>query len=641
MISKIKMMLILFLGCSPILMNSQSLIDSLENELKTAKGAHRAEALYMLSWEYRFSDKDKALLYGEEGLKLAKELKDSVSIGSAMNSIAEAYLNAGNFEEAEKITKEELPYARATPKKKNLLGALTRLGTINYRRGKFDDALVYQLEVMREVEKMDNPEFTGVASLNLGLTYMDLKRYDEAMQYYNISLEAFKKMNFAAGLGACYVNIAETLTNQKKYGEAEEAAFKGEEQLIKAGNKLHLAYIYTVLGKIYANTGQTQKRLMYNRKALALAHENQDDFMMAMNQEYLGSTLMEMGEMSSAKMYLDSALTIGKNIGEKSVVIETYGHLRDWHILQKQFDQARKYDELYSSAMDSVFNTKMAEKVADSETKYETEKKEAEISAQKLELLSQRVWIYGLFVGLLTVIILGYLFYNRYRLRKEAELNEAIIREQQLGLNAVIEAQEAERKRIAQELHDSIAQDMAAIRMGFSVLQHKMSKTAPAEAAQIDTLAQQLDQSCTEVRSISHTMMPPGLEQHGLVPSLELLVEKTLQHSGLNYSFDKAELPQQINEKTTLGLYRITQELLNNVIKHANATEVVIALQKLGDQLVLKVEDNGQGFDFEKARQKGNMGLLNIVSRVSTLGGTLRTDMAQPRGTVVTVAVPV
>ena len=166
MISKIKMMLILFLGCSPILMNSQSLIDSLENELKTAKGAHRAEALYMLSWEYRFSDKDKALLYGEEGLKLAKELKDSVSIGSAMNSIAEAYLNAGNFEEAEKITKEELPYARATPKKKNLLGALTRLGTINYRRGKFDDALVYQLEVMREVEKMDNPDLQFLRAKN-------------------------------------------------------------------------------------------------------------------------------------------------------------------------------------------------------------------------------------------------------------------------------------------------------------------------------------------------------------------------------------------------------------------------------------------------------------------------------------------
>ena len=238
-------------------------------------------------------------------------------------------------------------------------------------------------------------------------------------------------------------------------------------------------------------------------------------------------------------------------------------------------------------------------------------------------------------------MVLSYLFYNRYRLRKKAELDAAVIREQQLGLDAVIEAQEAERKRIARELHDGIAQEMAAIRMGFSVLQHKLTAASPQEAERIGELAQQLDQSCTEVRSISHVMMPPTLEQQGLAPSLELLLHNTLQYSELNYLFEHTDVPENLNEKTKLGLYRIAQELLNNIIRHAKATRVVLMLYPAGNHLLLRVEDDGQGFDFEQARAKGNMGLLNIISRVSTLGGTFHAEPGQPRGTFVTVRVPI
>lgn len=619
---------------------SQSKIDSLEKVLTTAKGNLRAEALYVLSWEYRFTDKEKALRYGEEGLRLARELKDTTAIASALNSISETYLNFGDFDKAEQLTLEELPYARAITQTKNLLGALTRLGTINYRRGKFDEALVYQLEVQREAEKIQKPEIIGVASLNLGLTYMDLKRHDEAMQYYRVALEAFEKINFAAGIGACYVNIAETLYNQKKYKDAESAAFKGEEILKKSGNMLHLCYIYSVLGKLYRDTGQPKERLEYQQKALDLARENQDDYMICYNQANLGHTYLESGDLVKAKTFLDEALRHAEKVGQKSVILETYAHLRDWHLLQKNFDEARRYDEKFTSGMDSVFNAKMAEKVADSQTKYETEKKEAEIKTQRLELFRQQTLIYGLLGGLLALIVLGYLFYNRYRLRKKAELDAAIIREQQLGLNAVIEAQEAERKRIAQELHDSIAQEMAAIRMGFSVLQHKMASASPQEAERIGELAQQLDQSCTEVRSLSHVMMPPALEAQGLAPSLELLLRNTFQHASVNYEFEQGPVPENLDEKTKLGLYRIAQELLNNILKHAGASKVVLMLYAAGNHLILSVEDDGKGFDFEQARKKGTMGLLNILSRVGTLGGTFRAEPAGSQGTFATVRVP-
>ena len=622
--------------------SAQSKKDSLEKILSGTTGNHRAELLYVLSWEYRFSSKDKALQYGGEGLQMAKKLKDTAAIAGSLNSLSETYLNFGDFDQAESITREELPYARALlPQSKNLLGALTRLGTINYRRGKLDSALVYQLEVLREAEKINKPELTGVATLNLGLTYMDLKRHSEALQYYQSALAAFETIHFAAGVGACYVNIAEVLRNQKKYPEALDAALKGEAVLKKSGNKLHLGYIYSIMSDLYAAMDDNPRRLDYMQKSLALAEENKDELTIAQNQAKLGRVFLETGDPDKAKQYIDASFKLAEKIQHKSTVLEIYANLRDWHLLRKEFRQAALYDEKYRSGIDSVFNAQMAEKVADSQTKYETEKKEAQIATQKLALLNQRIWIFGLLGGLLTLIVLGYLFYNRYRLRKKTELAAAIIREQKLGLGAVIEAQENERKRIAKDLHDGIAQELVALKLGFNLLQNKLQKAAPAEAERLGDLSRQLDASCTDIRTIAHVMMPPTLEQHGLAPSLELLLRNTAQTVGLQVQFDSRDLPPRLDEKAQIGLYRILQELLNNVIKHAQATRVMIHLFRADNQLVMRVEDDGRGFDFEAARMKGTMGVLNILSRVSTLGGEFFSEKTLPHGTVSTIRIPV
>lgn len=619
----------------------QSKIDSLENVLKTASGNRRAEALYILSWEYRFSDKDKALRYGEEGLQLARELRDTAAIASALNSISETYLNFGEYELAEKITREELPYARAITQTKNLLGALTRLGTIHYRRGQLDSALVYQLEVLREADKIQKPDIIGVANLNVGLTYMDLKRYDEALQYFQTSLQAFETLKFAAGIGACYVNIAETLRCQKKYREGLEAALKGEAVLLQSGNRLHLGYMYGILSDLYESLGNRAKWLEYAQKALDLARENQDELSIAQSQGKLGRAFLQSGDLARAKQCIDASLQAAEKMQHKSTILSNYAALRDWHLLQRDFDAARLYDEKFTSGLDSVFNANLAEKVADSQTRYETEKKEAEIARQRLALLDQRLWIFGLLGGLLAFLVFGYLFYNRYRQRQKAALAAAVIREQQLGLNAVIEAQEAERKRIAKDLHDGIAQELVALKLGFDALGRRIGKVAPEETGRFAELNAQLDASCTEVRTIAHVMLPPALEQHGLAPSLELLLHNTAEPAGLQVEFSSRAIEGPLDEKVQVGLYRIAQELVNNVVKHAGASKLIVQLFQTGSQLVLHVEDDGRGFDFEAARQKGTMGVLNILSRVSTLGGQFFSEKAMPRGTVSVVRVPV
>lgn len=207
-------------------------------------------------------------------------------------------------------------------------------------------------------------------------------------------------------------------------------------------------------------------------------------------------------------------------------------------------------------------------------------------------------------------------------------------------MNAVIEAQETERKRIARDLHDGIAQEIVAIKLGFEILGRRIDKMAPEEMPKLSELSKQLDASCTELRGIAHNMLPPTLGTQGLAPSLEMLLRNTLQHSNIKAKFNVHNLTTKIDEKTEISLYRIAQELLNNIVKHSKAAQVVMELFQSDSWLVLRVEDDGQGFDFEAARSRGTMGILNILSLVGAVGGEFKTEGNRTGGTIALVRVP-
>lgn len=623
----------------------QSKIDSLEQVVVSAKGAHRAEILFVLSWEYRFSDKDKALQYGEESLQLARELKDTTIIASALNSISETWLNFGDYEKAKKITLEELPFARVIPLKKNLLGALTRLGTIQYRMGKFDNALVYQLEVQREAEKLNKPEVTGIASLNLGLTYMDLKRYDEALQYFNTALHAFETIHMAAGIGASYVNITEILRNQKKYNEALETAFKAESILIKSGNKLHLAYIYGILGKIYRATGEQAKRLEFLQKALALSQEHQDEFMICQTKADLGRTFLEAGDMPKAKTYFEESLELAEKMKQKSMILENYAHLRDWNLLQKNFEDASRFDEKFTAGMDSVFNAKMAEKVADSETKYETEKKESAIRDLENQNRIQNIRTYSALAGILGLLVLIYLMRRAYRQKQrlsaqQEQLQRATIERLEserkvVALNAHLEGQELERLRIAEDLHDDFGSGLSKI----SLLSEVAKRKTP--------LSGELDKISASAKELLLKMgeIVWALNYHNdTLPSLAAYIRRYaggfFEDSGIRCFFDIPELPAiHLSGEQRRNVFLVVKETLHNTLKHAEAGKVDINFVLADNTLEIRVLDNGKGFD-DTALEKAGNGLANMERRMQAMGGSFEVSSAPGKGTVTRIKLP-
>lgn len=204
---------------------------------------------------------------------------------------------------------------------------------------------------------------------------------------------------------------------------------------------------------------------------------------------------------------------------------------------------------------------------------------------------------------------------------------------------ALVEGQENERKRVSRELHDGIAQMLTAAKFRVGALegQDELQKE----------LKKILDDTIAEVRRVSQNLMPSVLVDFGLKSALESLCNSTGKYTGLKIYFDyfREEGAKEINFKVGVSLYRIVQEALNNIIKHAQATEVIIRLLKDENTITLVVEDNGVGINLEREKENINnentsSGIKNMRERANLLNGIFEIFRQKPNGTVVKVVIP-
>ncbi|MCC6279390.1 MAG: tetratricopeptide repeat protein [Saprospiraceae bacterium] len=623
--------------------------DSLLRVLDQSQGRERVELLRHLSRAYIGADKEKSIHYAQESVAEAEKLGNDTFIVRSLNNLAAAYQNTGDKRSSLPCLERAIGIARKNSNKIQLLESLEFKATAYAGMGQTDKALPFAQEALSLAEEIKD----SVGILNgleiIAAAYKDLHKFEEAVQVFRKEIDLlefmpkrlFEKGRVSVNLGEVYVLLGR---------EADAIALfkKGREYFTQFGYPVGALIATMNLANCYLDNGQLDAARQAYLEVLEMNKAIQEPELESVSYTGLGLIEMQKHRFQASLEYYKQAESIAQPAGLHAVMKELYGNMNDLFCLQGDYETAKKYKQLSKQYADSLLNADVLDRISAYQVQYETVQKEKEIAEQQLQITAQQSEIfrkntinYTLLASLLAFAVLGWLFYNRFRLRKKAELDAAVIQEQKLGLNAVIEAQEAERKRIAKDLHDGIAQELVALKLGFDALARRVGKINPEESPHFAELGEQLDASCSEIRSIAHIMSPPVLEQKGLAPSLELLLRHTLQHTGLEARLHVHDLPAQLNEKTAVGLYRITQELLNNIVKHAKAAKVMIELYTAGPDLVLRVEDDGVGYNFEDARSMGSMGLLNILSRAGALGGVFFTENNQPHGTVALVRVPI
>lgn len=225
-----------------------------------------------------------------------------------------------------------------------------------------------------------------------------------------------------------------------------------------------------------------------------------------------------------------------------------------------------------------------------------------------------------------------------FRKHQEEELHHSrqILREMASHHESV---REDERKRMAREIHDELGQSLTALRLEVSSMDARFRSLDPAIKAKTESMLESIDRTIKFVRNIA-TELRPALLDVGLVPALEWLLENFHERTGIDYDLDVSDEDLKVDNKLATAIFRIVQESLTNVIRHAHATVVMVTLVENESGLQLVVQDNGRGIDHNARKKRGSFGLVGIEERVLMLGGELVIEGKLGKGTKLIISLP-
>jgi len=356
-----------------------------------------------------------------------------------------------------------------------------------------------------------------------------------------------------------------------------------------------------------------------------------------------GEALYNLKRYDEAQKELSESLELFKRINSKRNIIDNYSYLYEMETRKKDFQKALDYYKLRTTYRDSVLNEEKLATISNLEFKYETAEKEQKITEQNLEIqtqeatiANQRIVQLSLLGGLGLLILGGLLFYSRNKAKEKEKLQAAVLEEKERGFEAVVKASEDERKRISKDLHDGIGQEMAALKLALHFIAKNESN--PEKKENLEKVYRICSKSADEIRDISHQMMPRSLVENGLVEAINDLLETSFKYTDINHNFEHQDADTRFDERIEICLYRVLQELINNIIKHSNATQVEVFLYRRNDNLIFMVEDNGIGIN--KSSKKGH-GVLNIKSRIDMIKGSINFEPSTQTGTSAMIVVPI
>lgn len=236
---------------------------------------------------------------------------------------------------------------------------------------------------------------------------------------------------------------------------------------------------------------------------------------------------------------------------------------------------------------------------------------------------------------IVAVIVIGIIL--TYYIVSVIKQQKKVLGFQKQNANAVVTALEMDRSRIAADLHDDIAPMLSAVRMKIN----SFELTEPGDNYQLENVNEIVDELSRRVREISFGLMPYTLKAKGLNTAIREFIDYIDRKETLSIQYSLLNDSVVLNEPASVNIYRIIQELIHNTIKHSGATELILELRKEKEKLVLLVQDNGKGFDYNMKLKSGTgLGLKSLLNRVSLLGGELFMESEINKGSFCTILIP-
>lgn len=601
-----------------------------------------------ICWAYVFSDPDTAIHFGDIAIALAHKEKDLSNEATGNNRVGVAFDIKNEPDSALARYHKAIDLATRAGEERTVGGALNNIGLIYWNLGQNEKAIDFYTRSAVIFEKHER--WTGLANTynNIGLILWEEERLNEAIEYSRKALQIRQNIDDQYGIGASYANLGMLFNEEIDADSALHYLLMSEKIKTEIDDQYGLARVLNNLAAIWTANKDYERAEQYYLRSVKI-HEKLEDFPAAASSYFnLSQNFSDAGQHQKEVNYLLKAKEIAEPIYDAKLLWKVYQNLGEEYKKQGRFEEAANYFQMRNTIKDSLLTAEKSEQVAEIEAKYQTAVKDKQISDQQIEIAQNQLkvanrnrWITAILLGFGLVIMLIMLIWQGKRKRLQEERDADIIREREQGLNAVITATEEERQRIAKDLHDGVVQSLTGIRLNMAQQARQLKELSPDAKLSLEKTTSDLDGSISEIRDISHQMMPRALQETGLVFAIDDMLEKSLGISDIQYEFEHHGVDgDRFESRKEVSLYRICQELVNNVVKHSEAKAVSVQLFKTKSHLALIVEDNGKGFEYENKANRNGIGLMNIASRVQAVQGELDYQPSPKQGTVATIRIP-
>lgn len=461
-----------------------------------------------------------------------------------------------------------------------------------------------------------------------------------AEQYLKQAQRYFSRTRNYPKVIECRLGIANINEKKEPIPKNLLTELRATEQMCVDHKQLYFqTYALNLLADTYLRIKQPDSAHYFASRSLTMAKQQKINWLISLNYFYLGIVEQFKNQHKNAIDYYKKSYALAESEKNISTLRELSKHTAD------SYSYIKDYKNAYASALKTLdytnqfYYSQQTKSIRlqelDSQIKaLAIEKQLAEEQSRHQQMINSTL------IAILIVSALGVvaLFFMR-RQQKLIAHQQSVIAQQQIrqlelkSLQAMIEGQEGERSRIARELHDGLGIQLSRIKLFVEAHQEYLPLSVK------DPLNQFLDEACTETRLISNNLRPYALSTFGLIPALDDLIQKLNLVNETKLAIEHyGDIPDLVDEASVM-LYRVVQELLNNALKHAHAHTITVQIMANEEALLVSVDDDGQGGDFQEGASKGN-GIANIKSRIAYLGGQVMWQSASERGTSVMISLP-
>ena len=572
----------------------------------------------------------EAIEYSKIGLKRSIMEKDTAAMAAYANMLGVGYHVSTQRDSSVLFLKKSIDWAKIAKDERRGVLAYFALANTFSKAGMPDSAINCFYAVLPYFEKQNDYKSIGATNLNIAVLYYNMTQYDKAKGFYVRALECAGKANDPTLSGSAYRGVGIYETDFKK----KISLFtKALEEFRKAGNKFEESITLATTGWEYYNMGDSEGALNYLLNALRISEEHDFKTLISDQSGQLADVYLSLKNVSKAESYaLKAEQFADKN--NQILMQRLEEKLLRLYIIKGDVEKAM---QLYNSHIERIVKmneAKMLSTLSENEVKYETEKKELRIHSLEKE---RRFILFIALLGLVLLVAIIILIVARQKVisqkRKIAE--QKIIQlekeKQLIATQALLEGETTERVRLSKDLHDGLGGLLSVTK--HKIANMKGSLTIPDDQVEVfNSALGMLDSSITELRRVAHNLMPESLMRYGLNSAINDFcnsIDKT------NYHFYGVE--KRLDEKIEVAAFRIVNELVNNAIKHANASKIDVQLVQEHERISITVYDDGCGFEPKLIDRTKPGGLNNIESRVLSFNGRLDIFSAPQKGTEISV----